>query len=73
MHALSESAPEANPRRNGWMIARHALLASGFVIAALQFYLMHVYVEILSLQRVEFFNPATAVQHSALEVLRRFC
>jgi hypothetical protein len=73
MHAVSESLPEPQTRRNGWSIARHALLASGLLIAVLQFYLMHIYVEILSLQRVEFFNPAAAVQHSALEVLRRLC
>ena len=72
MHAFRE-ATDPKVGRKGWTIAKHALLASGLLIAVLQFYLMHIYVEIMSLQRVEFFNPAAAVQHSALEVLRRFC
>ena len=70
--ARTDAAPAA-PLDPRWTLARHALLGTGLVLAVLQYYLMNVYVEIVSMQGVQFFNPAGAVQRSALEVLRRFC
>ena len=65
-------APAPRPRH--WTIAKHALLAAGLLIAVLQFYLIDIYVEIASMQRVQFLNPADSpLIRSALQVLRQFC
>ena len=64
--------PRAVARR--WSVAKHATLAVGLLIALLQYYLIDVYVQIESLQRVHFLSPdAPVLQKSALEVLRFLC
>ena len=56
------------------LIAAGALaVCVGLLIAVLQYYLIDIYVEILSMQRVLFISPAVpALRRSALEVLRYF-
>lgn len=71
-----DETPHRVERR--WTIARHATLGVGLLIAILQYYLIDIYVQILSLQRVEFLNPdalpaASSIRRSALEVLRLLC
>ena len=65
-------APRPADRR--WTIARHASLAVGLLIALLQYYLIDIYVQILSMQHVQFLTPETApvLRKSAVEVLRLF-
>ena len=64
--------PSGRPERL-WTIARHAVLGAGLAIALLQYYLMDVYAQIESLQRVQFLNPDAPLLKSALEVLRFLC
>jgi hypothetical protein len=73
LEARNKSAqPGALERR--WTIAKQAVLGAGLVMAALQYYLIHVYVEIASMPRVQFFNPLDAALHrSGVELLRLFC
>jgi hypothetical protein len=67
------AAPADRPAR-AWAAAKHAALAAGLLIAVLQYYLMDIYVQIESMQRVQFLNPdVPALQKSALEVLRFLC
>lgn len=74
---LRANAGRAQPpvrAQRAWSVAKHATLAAGILIAGLQYYLMGIYVEISSMQRVQFLNPdLPALQHSALEVLQRLC
>ena len=56
-----------------WAVAKHAVLGVGLLIAVLQYYLIDIYVEIVSMQRVLFLSPAgSALRRSALEALRYF-
>lgn len=73
LNELKGSVPDTHSRRPGrlWAIAKQATLGAGLVIALLQYYLMDIYVQMESLQRVQFLNPdAPLLQRSALEVLR---
>lgn len=71
---LRARAGSPRPARRRWTIAKNALLGAGLLIAVLQFYLIDIYVEIASMQRVQFLNPAEpALVRSALELLRSFC
>lgn len=71
---LRGGAQGAQPGRaqRRWAIVKHATLAVGLLIAVLQYYLIDIYVQILSLQRVQYLTPAAlpALRRSALEVLR---
>jgi hypothetical protein len=68
------AAPRTGRPARAWAAAKHAALAAGLLIAVLQYYLMDVYVQIESMQRVQFLNPdAPVLQKSALEVLRFLC
>ena len=61
-------------RPSAWTIARRATLGVGLLIAVLQYYLIDVYVQIGSLQRVEFLNPdPLPLRKSALELLILLC
>jgi hypothetical protein len=79
LQELKAKAQQAAPSRaeRRWTIARHATLGVGLLLAALQYYLIDIYVQILSMQRLQFLNPeATPVQllqRSAREVLRFLC
>ncbi len=76
LNELKSRTPAAQASRpaRAWAAAKHAALAAGLLIAVLQYYLMDVYVQIESLQRVQFLNPdVPALQKSALEVLRFLC
>jgi hypothetical protein len=66
---------QAKPLDRRWAIAKQAVLGVGLLIAVLQYYLIDIYVEILSLQRVQFINPADSalLRRSALELVRFFC
>ena len=47
-----------------WDVLKHATLGVGLLIAVLQYYLIDIYVQILSLQRVQFLTPdVLPVQH----------
>jgi len=60
--------------RRPWTRLRHGILALGLVIAVMQYYLMDVYVQILTLQHVNFLTPVSVqMQRSALEVLGLLC
>ena len=73
LKAHSEPAPAKSLDRR-WAIAKHAVLGAGLLIAVLQYYLIDIYVEIVSMQRVQFIDPADSSLHrSALELLRLFC
>jgi hypothetical protein len=49
------------------------VLGVGLLIAVLQYYLIDIYVEILSMQRVQFINPAdSSLRRSAIEAIRYF-
>jgi hypothetical protein len=68
------AAARAGRPARAWSAAKHAALAAGLLIAVLQYYLMDIYVQIESMQRVQFLNPdSPALQKSALEVLRFLC
>ena len=70
----SRAAARTGRPARAWAAAKHAALAAGLLIAVLQYYLMDVYVQIESMQRVQFLNPdAPVLQKSALEVLRFLC
>jgi hypothetical protein len=76
LNELKSPGPAARTGRPArlWTTARHAALAAGLLIAVLQYYLMDIYVQIESMQRVQFLNPdVPALQKSALEVLRFLC
>jgi hypothetical protein len=77
LNELNSESPAGAPRRarRAWTIIRHATLGVGLLIAALQYYLIDIYVQIASLQRVQFLTPdaAPALQRSALELLRLLC
>jgi hypothetical protein len=67
------SAQAAQPRHSArrWAIVKHATLGVGLLIAVLQYYLIDIYVQVASLQGMQFFNPVAApVRKSALELLR---
>lgn len=69
-------AQAAQPSRTArrWAIVKHATLGVGLLIAVLQYYLIDIYVQVASLQGVQFFNPvAPPVRKSALELLRLLC
>ena len=69
-----EAAARPGRARRGWAIARQATLGIGLLIAVLQYYLIDIYVQILSMQRVQFLNPDPApLQKSALELLHLLC
>jgi hypothetical protein len=73
LNELKTQAQAAPPsrRERGWAIAKHATLAVGLLIAVLQYYLIHIYVQMASLDHLQFLNPhAPAVRKSALEVIR---
>lgn len=73
LKARGERAPPKSLDRR-WAIARQAVLGFGLLIAVLQYYLIDIYVEIVSMQRVQFINPADSALHrSALEAIRFFC
>ena len=76
MNELRSKAQSAGPderARRRWAIAKHATLAVGLLIAVLQYYLIDIYVQILSMQRVQFIDPADSSLHrSALEAIRSF-
>lgn len=70
LRARSEGAPPKSAVRR-WAVAKHATLGVGLLIAVLQYYLIDVYVEILSLQRVQFLSPVEPViRRSALHLWR---
>ena len=71
VRSKAQSAQPGGTRR-GWAIAKHATLAVGLLIAVLQYYLIDIYVQILSLQRVQYLTPEAlpALRRSALDVLR---
>lgn len=79
LNELKTQAQNVRPSRAArrWAIAKHATLGVGLLIAVLQYYLIDVYVQIISMQRVQFLNPeATPMPQtirSALEVLRLLC
>lgn len=76
LNELKASASGAQPGRPArlWTIARQATLGAGLAIALLQYYLMDVYAQIESLQRVQFLTTdAPLLRKSALEVLRFLC
>lgn len=75
LNELRSRAPaQAGRPARAWAAAKHAALAAGLLIAVLQYYLMDIYVQIESMQRVQFLNPdAPVLQKSALEVLRFLC
>ena len=63
--------PKSLDRR--WAVAKHAVLGVGLLIAVLQYYLIDIYVEIATMQRVLFISPAgPALRRSALEAFRFF-
>jgi hypothetical protein len=73
LNELKSRTAAGRPAR-AWAAAKHAALAAGLLIAVLQYYLMDIYVQIESMQRVQFLNPdAPVLQKSALEVLRFLC
>ena len=70
----SREPVQAKPLDRRWALAKQAVLGVGLLIAVLQYYLIEIYVEILSMQRVQFINPAdSALRRSALELVRFFC
>ena len=72
LKARGEPAP-VKPLDRRWAIAKQAVLGFGLLIAVLQYYLIDIYVEILSMQRVQFINPAdSSLRRSALEAIRYF-
>lgn len=66
------SSPRSVPRK--WMLARRATLAAGLVLAFLQYYLIDIYVQIMSLPSITLGNPTDAkpAQQSMLALLRLF-
>jgi hypothetical protein len=73
LNELRAGAAAPRPVARRWTIARNALLGAALLIALLQYYLIDVYVEIASLQHVQFFNPDEPGSHrSAAEFLRLF-
>ena len=67
----SAQAAQPDPAQRRWAIFKHATLATGMLIAGLQYYLIHIYVQMSSMERVQFFNPQFPVlRKSALEILR---
>ena len=73
LKARGEPAP-VKPLDRRWAIAKQAVLGFGLLIAVLQYYLIDIYVEIASMQRVQFLNPAdSALIRSSVQVLRHFC
>lgn len=77
LNELKASEEPAQPRLldRRWAVAKHAVLGVGLLIAVLQYYLIDIYVEILSMQRVLFLSPAgSTLRRSALEAIRYlFC
>lgn len=74
LHAEIETALARRLPGRGWAIGRHVSLALGLLIAVLQYYLIDIYVQIVSMQHVQFLTPETVpvLRKSALEVLRFF-
>ena len=63
-----------SPAARRWAIVKHATLGVGLLIAVLQYYLIDIYVQVASLQGMQFFTPVAApVRKSALELLRLLC
>ena len=74
LNELKDRAPRAGRAARLWGIARQATLGAGLLIAVLQYYLMDIYVQMESMQRVHFLNPdAPLLRKSALELLRFLC
>ena len=66
------AATLASPSRTGWTFARRTVLATGLLLSFLQYYLIDVYVQIISMPSITFLaapsNPP--LQRSMLELLR---
>ncbi|HEX7054663.1 MAG TPA: hypothetical protein VF211_12120 [Burkholderiales bacterium] len=67
----ARAAPPA-PRARFWALAKHASLGVGLLIAVLQYYLIDVYLQIETLQRVQFLSPVAPVLRTSLLQLPGF-
>jgi len=70
--------PQPTRAQRRWSALKHATLGVGLLIAVLQYYLIDIYVQILSLQRVQFLTPDVLpvqhpIQRSVLDLLSYFC